>query len=188
LKNNQILKTLLIAIFTAVIVLSCNKDDDKPIAEIDKLPPATQTGANTAGCLVNGEALLPKGNVQGGNLVLNYFGTDFTFGFTERINNQSLRRIRIVLYNLESPLNVNEVTNLETNFFNDNARAGFFAVNSGIPPDPNAYETNETITGELLITHHDFDNAILSGTFWFDAINSEGEIIEVREGRFDVEY
>jgi len=40
----------------------------------------------------------------------------------------------------------------------------------------------------LIITHHDFDNAVLSGTFWFDAINSEGEIVEVREGRFDVKY
>jgi len=44
------------------------------------------------------------------------------------------------------------------------------------------------VTGELTITHHDFDNAIISGNFWFDAINGSGDIVEVREGRFDMEY
>jgi flagellar basal body rod protein FlgG len=50
------------------------------------------------------------------------------------------------------------------------------------------YKTTSTITGELKITNHNFDKAILSGTFWFDAINSKGEKIQVREGRFDMEY
>ena len=48
--------------------------------------------------------------------------------------------------------------------------------------------TLQLIYGELKITHHDFSNAILSGTFWFDAVNSNGEIVEVREGRFDRHY
>jgi hypothetical protein len=50
------------------------------------------------------------------------------------------------------------------------------------------YSTTPEVTGELAITHHDYDNAIISGTFWFDAINNAGEKIEVREGRFDMEY
>ncbi|MBP2284200.1 hypothetical protein H4V97_002518 [Flavobacterium sp. CG_23.5] len=37
------------------------------------------------------------------------------------------------------------------------------------------YKTTSTITGELKITNHNFNKAIPSGTFWFDAINSEGE-------------
>ena len=37
---------------------SCKKEK---IAEIDKLPAATQTGANTFGCLVNGKVFVSKG-------------------------------------------------------------------------------------------------------------------------------
>jgi hypothetical protein len=60
------------------------------------------------------------------------------------------------------------------------------------------YSTTSEITGEITITHHDYNNAILSGTFWFDAkfnqsINyngdvDENEVYEIREGRFDMEY
>ena len=46
----------------------------------------------------------------------------------------------------------------------------------------------KVIKGELKITYHNYNNAILSGTFWFDAVNSTGEIVQVREGRFDIHY
>ena len=28
----------------------------------------------------------------------------------------------------------------------------------------------------------------VSTTFWFDAVNAQGEIVEIREGRFDMKY
>ena len=34
----------------------CKKDDPKPKTELEKLPPATQEGKDTFGCLVNGKA------------------------------------------------------------------------------------------------------------------------------------
>jgi len=182
------MKTLLITILAVSFLLSCNKDDDKPIAEIDKLPPATQTGANTAGCLVNGEAFLPKGNVQGGNLVLNYFGTDFTFKIAQKRLNEPLKSIGIILEQLEAPLEINQLIILNTEIETLPTRTGIYMFDGTPPPSPLFHQTTPHIKGELLITHHDFDNAILSGTFWFDAINSEGEIVEIREGRFDVQY
>ena len=42
--------------------------------------------------------------------------------------------------------------------------------------------------GELIITKFDDVNQIMSGTFWFDAINKDGVKVEVREGRFDVHF
>ena len=45
-----------IALFM-VTLLSCKK---QPVDQLSLLPPATQTGANTFGCLVNGRAFLPK--------------------------------------------------------------------------------------------------------------------------------
>src|SRR5690606_1737207 len=52
----------------------------------------------------------------------------------------------------------------------------------------NNYFTNTSNIGELTITYLDLSNSIISGTFWFDAINEAGEIVEIREGRFDWDY
>ncbi|CAD0001286.1 hypothetical protein [Flavobacterium salmonis] len=52
----------LLLLFTALFILtSCDKDkdDDKPTNPIDQLPPVTQTGANTFGCLLDGEVFKP---------------------------------------------------------------------------------------------------------------------------------
>ncbi|WP_418651151.1 DUF6252 family protein [Tenacibaculum aestuariivivum] len=46
--------------------------------------------------------------------------------------------------------------------------------------------TNSQYTGELTITKLDFTNNIVSGKFWFDIEHpTTGEIVEIREGRFD---
>lgn len=63
-----------------------------------------------------------------------------------------------------------------------------YFINHATFPNNGYYSTTSSIIGELTITYHDFDNAVLSGTFWFDAVNNEEEIIEIREGRFDMEY
>lgn len=47
---------LIVFTFLLLIASSCKKDANK-----DKLPPATQTGENTFGCLINGEVYIPKG-------------------------------------------------------------------------------------------------------------------------------
>ena len=52
----------------------------------------------------------------------------------------------------------------------------------------NRYFTNSLITGELRITKLDPSNSIISGTFWFDAVNTAGEKVEIRQGRFDWRY
>ena len=50
------------------------------------------------------------------------------------------------------------------------------------------FYTNTFNTGELHITRLDLQNSIISGTFWFDAKNGAGELVEIREGRFDWNY
>ncbi len=54
--KRRILKTTLLLI--ALTFLNCSSSDD-PISQ-DQLPPITQTGANTFGCVINGEVLIPK--------------------------------------------------------------------------------------------------------------------------------
>ncbi|MDT0650604.1 hypothetical protein [Autumnicola edwardsiae] len=49
----------LILILGLLFNTSCNNDDDQPRKPIDQLPAATQTGQQTFGCLINGEAFIP---------------------------------------------------------------------------------------------------------------------------------
>jgi len=174
-----------ILFLTLIFILSCcNKDDNTPTNPIDQLPQATQIGANTAGCLVNGEAFLPNnGSVV--PLNCNYLnGEDFSLKISNKISN-NLFTVLISQYN--TPLQAGQTYPLNT-LFGVDTKTGEYFINTSPSPSPNYFSTTPTITGELTITHHDFSNAFLSGTFWFDAINSNGEIIEVREGRFDMEY
>lgn len=45
-----------------------------------------------------------------------------------------------------------------------------------------------THTGELTITKLDFENNIVSGTFWYDIEDTQGVIHQIREGRFDMHF
>lgn len=174
----------ILLLLTITLTLSCCDKDDAPNNPIDQLPPATQTGANTAGALVNGDIFLPFGNISGGNLNLFYTdGLNFGLSIGEKRNN-ILKNINIT--SLNESLEVGQTYSLLD--FEDNSKYGLFSIDVFSPPSPNFYQTTTNIKGELTITNHDFNNATISGTFWFDAINSDGEIIEVREGRFDMEY
>ena len=186
------MKNLLLFILTIFILSSCSNNDDKPKpkTELEKLPPATQTGANTAGCLVNGVAFLPKGYLTAGNLSCNYIdGKDFSLRISERImqgSNDNIRTVFIFSDNQNLHDNVGTVFPLVQ--YGANSKSGEYVINAAAYPDSNYYSTNSTITGELVITYHNYNKAILSGTFWFDAINANGEKVEVREGRFDMHY
>ena len=187
------MKNLLLLVLATFAISCCNKgDDDQPKTELEKLPPATQTGANTAGCLVNGVAFLPKGYLVTGNLVCNYIdGKDFILHISERIvqgSSDNIRSIAVVSENQNLHDNVGVTFQLGQDNNNGNSKFGSYIINAVAYPYKNHYSTTSIIKGELKITHHDFNNAILSGTFWFDAINSNGEIIKVREGRFDKHY
>jgi hypothetical protein len=169
------MKTLKLFLICILLISASCKNDDTPTNPIDQLPPATQTGANTAGALVNGEAFLPFGIITGGNLNLFYTdGLNFGLSIGEKRNN-ILKNINVT--SLNESLEVGQIYSLLD--FEDNSKYGLFSIDVFSPPSPNFYQTTTNIIGELTITHHDFNNAILSGTFWFDAINSVGEIVEV---------
>lgn len=51
-----------------------------------------------------------------------------------------------------------------------------------------SYVTTSSYTGKVNISNRDTVNSIVSGTFEFMAVNSSGEKVEVRQGRFDLNY
>lgn len=51
------MKHFFLLLLTTITLSCCSSDDDNNNG--DQLPPETQTGANTAGCLVDGQVFLP---------------------------------------------------------------------------------------------------------------------------------
>jgi hypothetical protein len=55
MKKKLYILLLLFCAMAGLVCVSCDNDDDSGCVSVDCLPEATQTGAGTFGCLVNGE-------------------------------------------------------------------------------------------------------------------------------------
>jgi len=53
-----------IAIACLTSLVHCHRDQPRPKTELEKLPAATQTGAYTFGCLVNGKAWVVQNSLH----------------------------------------------------------------------------------------------------------------------------
>jgi len=63
------MKKLLLVLTLTLTLSSCTKNN--PFRGNDQLPPETQTGANTVGCLINGKVFIP--HAEGINPDVNCF-------------------------------------------------------------------------------------------------------------------
>lgn len=180
------MKKLLLVIVATFAFSSCDKDG-QIFAGKDQLPPETQTGANTVGCLVNGKVFLPK--KEGINPEVNCFYQlikgEYYFGmaFVDLTNSSSPS---VALQCRKQSLISGQIYTLNKNIIDN---GDFIGSGGNYDPNPNnRFFTNSLKTGELRITKLDQVNFIVSGTFWFDAANSAGEVIQIRQGRFDWKY
>ncbi|KHJ39504.1 hypothetical protein PBAC_00110 [Pedobacter glucosidilyticus] len=162
---------------------SCKKEK----TGIEALPAATQEGKNTFGCLVNGEVFIARGR---SGFSPPYFECDYSFisetnSFrfylrgTDEIRSSNTNSI--IIYSTGIKLNSSikiDLRELQDGYAN--ARYSETLLNE--------FSTTSTSKGEITITKLDESKRILSGTFWFDAVNEAGEKVEVREGRFDMKY
>ncbi|MDP1811710.1 MAG: hypothetical protein Q8K66_09950 [Sediminibacterium sp.] len=180
---------LIIAASFVLLISGCRKN--KPVNPIDQLPPETQTGANTFGCLVNGEVFKPGGaSLSGGSLQCNYQllpNNGYYFVLIGRYrNNNNGSGSSVGLYTDSLNLIEGAKFNLKTRI-NGNPSASYSFYTSAISLQ--SYETDGNLyKGELWIKKLDTVNQIVSGTFWFDAVNTNGQKTKIREGRFDMRY
>jgi hypothetical protein len=173
----------LINLLLLLIILSmnsCSKKDncDNPV---DCLPPATQTGEGTIGCLINGEVFKPGGSQFSGPTQQANYNTTFEgelYFSLIAINNKSNKAIGINISGIE----INQGDTYSLKYDEQTSKLVIYDSGFGI------YETGRNLPGEIKFTKFDDINGIVSGTFWFDAINEEGEVAEIREGRFDMKY
>lgn len=179
----------LIALLTFILLTSSHCKKNRPSNPIDQLPPETQTGANTFGCLVNGQVFKPGGaQLSGGSLSCNYQYLNGGFYFTLSAVKQpggSSTQTSVSLFT--DSLKINEGEKL---ILINRAKGKPYGQYLGTGTNINdwLHETSVNSTGELWIKKLDPVNQIVSGTFWFDAVNANGQKVEIREGRFDVRY
>lgn len=180
---------VLLAIFaTTLIAASCKKTKPEiQLTELQKLPPITQTGANTFGCLVDGIAWLPNGSKPqtGGSNIQLYVDPTFQggrFSITGHKYNEPNQYISIGSFKCTS-----------SGFFDfDSSYNGiqFYRNRSG--SNYVDYSTNDIgifKKGFINITNYNLSTSIFSGTFegkLFKVNGSYGDTIKITHGRFDV--
>ena len=179
MKKNNTLWLLLLALCS--IFAACKKDHPSK-TELEKLPPATQTGANTFGCLLNGNLYIPGGGGVFENVLSVQYDPTFQGG------NLSIRAKKIITgtQTISITLNgdsINTVGNypllLHSKFnvvYSDQLGCAFHTY----------YDS--PILGYLDVRKFDNSNRIISGTFSFKVTTSTCGTIDGTDGRFDVKF
>ena len=169
---------------------SCKKNE--PPKPEDTLPPATQTGANTFGCLIDGVPYAPIGYQGIGGWVLPAKG-----GYQGQLNNAPTRNNVIIFGNNEGArfnIYVRSVDKVGTYPLNFDTNPGYlypenYAVFYKRVNDfrEDVFTTTSQVTGSVTFTRADTISKIVSGTFEFKAKNVvDGKIITITNGRFDL--
>ena len=175
-----------ILILGLVLNTSCNNDDEQPQNPLDQLPPATQTGKQTFGCLINGKVFLPDNFGSGRpNAFYQFVDGAYTLGISANSGkDNNFETIIIGGIDIEALKKINyELLNKEsTNFY------GLYDINTGGPNSPETLTTKNEIPGIFKITNFDPENFIISGTFEFTVFDNEGNEIKITDGRFDMLY
>lgn len=180
----------LLFILIAFLIVECrdSSDDNSP-----KLPPETQTGANTFGCLVNGRLFYPRDgtfDIMGANKAVVYSG------------NNKFDEILVANFKDGKPLNymyfhihdlptkgVGEYVWKESNFNKgiDGLMQNYLYVRAfDYTTNTWKWYTSYENSGKTVITKYG-GQPIVSGTFSGKLRTSDGkETIEITNGRFDI--
>jgi hypothetical protein len=167
--------------FLSLTAIQCSKD---------KLPPETQDGNNTIGCLVNGQVFKPKGSFLSSGYQCYYqqlfagdSGLVFLVSGADLSNSSNIKGISIgisgvkITQGLQIPLtDGTQIGNGRGQYIGGNVQYEYI------------YYTTKILTGMMYIKKFDEINNIAAGTFWFTAVNSFGDTARVTEGRFDVKF
>lgn len=176
-----------ITISALLLFSSCEKEK----SELDKLPPATQHGANTFGCLIDGEAFIPKDGKpeltfpvpqEKRGLVVNEYSSYFEVLAFDRIDKNGM------FFILKRPLIKQRVLPISTN--NGGWNTSYIKDTSNISYSNIAIKYYNTYSncGEIYVSKYDTVDGVYSGWFEFSAVDEETrqDTIQITNGRFDL--
>lgn len=154
----------------------CDPDDPEPTpkTELEKLPPETQEGKNTFGCLVNGKAWVVVSSTRASGVyqagILSISGS---------ILKPQVQDIAINIEEVSDPIEVGREYDL-TSIPNNRATI-FYSLDC-------QYEAENTVSGNLIITRLDRVNHIVAGVFSFVTSITGCDTLTITHGRFDIQY
>ncbi|MCW3073455.1 MAG: hypothetical protein JWP69_524 [Flaviaesturariibacter sp.] len=170
-------------LFLLLTAMSCKKNK---VAE-DQLPPITQTGANTFGCLINGNVYIAKGYNGTGtpnpkiqfDIGLN--GLPYLSIDAKQLNKEHISegQVFVAIANISGT-----GTYTYPSSFNFSVGWNKYIANCGML----AFDTTIKQWGEANITKYDLTNHIISGTFNFKYKTQTCDTIRVTDGRFDFKF
>lgn len=158
----------------------------------EKLPEPTTKGANTFACKVNGEFWIADASrsFSGKKLSLLYqfdrSKKNFVL-YATRITKKSNTHIQLTLEDVRST--GTQYFAFDTNPYPGELHYRNHAVYDEYKPNQKDYMTNTHYTDSITFTRVDTINHIIARTFEFTAENFDGlgEIVEVTDGRFDID-
>ena len=172
-----------IILFIAAAFISLSSCKKKELSPMEQLPPITDTGAKTFGCLINGVPFKPLRLVMpslASSLYCRYYKQDeilyFQLGASDFRNNAYFRFYMDSIH-----------LGPGTRSFSGPGRGKLNVIYENYHTDKSVLVMSPVAPGEFKITKFDTSTGILAGTFWFDAIDTAtNRKVEIREGRFDL--
>ncbi len=175
------MKKLIIALcFLQVFsITSCDNDDDNNNCQgIDCLPPATQTGAGTFGCLVNGEPFVDNSGFF--NCFYQFVDGEYYFGIQAEDNIEGIGQVFIG--SNQRQIDLNNIINLNP----DNSGNFYGGLNIN---DLGGTLRTSNLGGIIVFTAFTTNSNVVSATFEFTVTDpSTGIVYEITEGRFDAQF
>ncbi len=189
----NLLMSLRICLCVTLLAFASCKSCKKELTTADliaQLPPETQTGANTFGCLIDGKAWIPNGGGWSGVPPIYTGGIENKFLVISAVASNSEDK-----YTLSVCINDYKTLGVKTLKFDtpkypsslSPKNYGEYVKRGDTPINSFSYTTTSVVGGTATITKFDEINGIISGTFEFDVIdNTTQKIISIKAGRFDV--
>lgn len=181
-------------ILIAFFLIRCRDSSDDATT---KLPPETQTGANTFGCLVNGRLFFPRDgtfDIVGTNKALSWWASSsssYDYREMKVANFQDGKPLNYMFFHLHDlpTKGVGEYVWKESNFNNDidGLMQNYLYVRA-FDYNTNTWKwyTSYENSGKTIITKYG-GQPIVSGTFSGKLRTADGkEEIEITNGRFDI--
>ena len=166
---------LLIFSFMVLLCNQCRK-------HTDELPPETQTGAGTLGFTIDGKVYKMNFPTAFSTYIYMNFPYPYSSGYFLTVGvSQTEWGVGILTDSLQ--VFEGQTYFLNNNQFSKGKASASFDISGKI------YYSKPYLSGELMITKLDSLNQIISGTFWFDAIDTlSNTTVQIRDGRFDLHY
>ena len=184
--------TILILSMLLATITSCNQDQEETYNPT--LPEATQTGANTFGCKINGQIMVPRDSKYDPLMGGYPYGAEYSIARGLNIQYDWIEAkdqvtgrggIAFKLPNINT-LGVGEyiIKHVDGAFSVANPNIVYMGVVYRGDSPTSGYSSIED-AGKIIITR--YDDEVISGTFYCTVKNDiyPEDIIEVTEGRFD---